>query len=103
MLTDTAELCQIASVLAAKGKGLLASDESTATIGKRLEKAGIANTEVAAYNELSFARIRYGTLLETLLCSAGAQTKLPSKLLHGRNWKQCFRGYHVQGGVDSGC
>lgn len=34
--------------LAAPGKGLLASDESTGTIGKRLEKAGFENTEVGS-------------------------------------------------------
>lgn len=37
-------LVELASQLAAPGKGLLASDESTGTIGKRLEKAGIENT-----------------------------------------------------------
>ena len=46
MSPDFAELRNTASRLAAKGKGLLASDESIGTIGKRLEKAGIANTEV---------------------------------------------------------
>ena len=40
------DLVKTAAQLAAKGKGLLASDESTGTIGKRLEKAGIANTAV---------------------------------------------------------
>lgn len=39
---------EIASQLAAPGKGLLASDESTGTIGKRLEKAGFENSEVRA-------------------------------------------------------
>jgi fructose-bisphosphate aldolase class 1 len=48
MGTDLDILVQRASQLAAKGKGLLASDESTGTIGKRLEKAGIQNTEVTA-------------------------------------------------------
>lgn len=47
MSPDIAELCNTASRLAAKGKGLLASDESIGTLGKRLEKAGIANTEVS--------------------------------------------------------
>lgn len=46
MAPDAADLRNTASQLAAKGKGLLASDESIGTIGKRLEKAGIANTEV---------------------------------------------------------
>ncbi len=37
-------LQELATQLATPGKGLLASDESTGTIGKRLEKAGIENT-----------------------------------------------------------
>ena len=48
MSQDTAELRSIASRLVAKGKGLLASDESIGTIGKRLARAGLANTEVFA-------------------------------------------------------
>ena len=40
------ELVKTASWLVARGKGLLASDESVGTIGKRIEKAGLANTEV---------------------------------------------------------
>ena len=40
------ELAATASALTARGKGLLASDESTGTIGKRLEKAGLVNDEV---------------------------------------------------------
>ncbi|KAL3132207.1 hypothetical protein ABBQ32_008798 [Trebouxia sp. C0010 RCD-2024] len=45
MAPDIAELRNTAARLAATGKGLLASDESIGTIGKRFEKAGIANTE----------------------------------------------------------
>ena len=40
------ELIDTASRLVAVGKGLLASDESIGTIGKRIEKAGLVNTEV---------------------------------------------------------
>lgn len=40
------DLAAVASFLAAPGKGLLAADESTGTIGKRLEKAGLENKEV---------------------------------------------------------
>ena len=47
-----------ASQLAAPGKGLLASDESTGTIGKRLEKAGFENNEVKRPRELQLARRR---------------------------------------------
>jgi len=43
-----ASLCETAQRLTARGKGLLAADESTGTIGKRLAKAGIDNTEARA-------------------------------------------------------
>ncbi|GIM01270.1 hypothetical protein Vretimale_6050 [Volvox reticuliferus] len=51
-----ADLGSVAAKLAAPGKGLLASDESTGTIGKRLEKAGLPNTEDIrrAYRELYY-------------------------------------------------
>jgi fructose-bisphosphate aldolase, class I len=39
------ELTAVAQSLAAPGKGILASDESPSTLGKRLEKFGISNTE----------------------------------------------------------
>lgn len=42
----SASLEETARRLAMPGKGLLASDESTGTIGKRLEKAGFENSEV---------------------------------------------------------
>jgi fructose-bisphosphate aldolase, class I len=48
-------LAEIAQAIAAPGKGILASDESTGTIGKRFAKQGIENTEVyatAAVNRL---------------------------------------------------
>ena len=41
----SAELIDVANRLAAKGRGILAADESTGTIGKRLEKAGLVNDE----------------------------------------------------------
>lgn len=44
--SPTASLAQIAAYMAAPGKGILASDESTGTIGKRLEKVGMQNDEV---------------------------------------------------------
>ncbi len=42
------DLSAVARRLVAPGKGLLASDESTGTIGKRLEKVGLQNTEVCS-------------------------------------------------------
>lgn len=46
---DTMDLIDTARQLTAKGKGLLASDESTGTIGKRLTKAGLTNDEVSQH------------------------------------------------------
>jgi fructose-bisphosphate aldolase class I len=39
------ELAQTAALLMAKGKGLLAADESTGSIGKRLQPVGLENNE----------------------------------------------------------
>ena len=41
------ELAATAAAIAAPGKGILAVDESTKTIGKRLESIGVSNTEEA--------------------------------------------------------
>lgn len=43
---ENTDLKSIAEKLTIRGKGILASDESTGTIGKRLEKSGLENTEV---------------------------------------------------------
>lgn len=50
------ELAATAAAIAAPGKGILAVDESTKTIGKRLESIGVDNTEEArqAYRGLLF-------------------------------------------------
>ncbi|HJW42799.1 MAG TPA: class I fructose-bisphosphate aldolase [Rhizomicrobium sp.] len=53
---NIAELNAIAHRMTAKGKGLLAADESTSTIKKRFDKIGVANTEENRrdYRELLF-------------------------------------------------
>ena len=43
---ENSDLKSIAEKLTTRGKGILASDESTGTIGKRLERSGLKNTEV---------------------------------------------------------
>ena len=50
------ELRSIANAIVAPGKGILAADESTATIGKRFADIGLENTEDnrRAYRELLF-------------------------------------------------
>lgn len=44
------ELRQIAQAIVANGKGILAADESTGTIGKRLGGIGVENVEVWKLN-----------------------------------------------------
>ena len=53
---DTLELIATAQKLMSGGKGILAADESTGTIGKRFEKIGVQNTEANRrdYRELLF-------------------------------------------------
>ena len=44
-MTDITGLAQTAQALVAPTKGILAADESTATIARRLESIGVENTE----------------------------------------------------------
>jgi fructose-bisphosphate aldolase class I len=56
MIMNLAELNAIAKKMTAKGKGILAADESTGTIQKRFDKIGVANTEENRrdYREMMF-------------------------------------------------
>jgi len=56
------ELAKTAAAIAAPGKGILAVDESTKTIGKRLQSIGIENTEEArqTYRGLLFSAPNLG-------------------------------------------
>ncbi|KER31649.1 hypothetical protein T265_12938, partial [Opisthorchis viverrini] len=51
------ELREIAQAIVAPGKGILAADESTATMGKRLQNIGVENTEEhrRQYRQLLFS------------------------------------------------
>jgi len=59
------ELTAVAQYLTAPGKGILASDESPSTIGKRLEKFGVSNTEEnrRQYRELFYTAPDIGDAL----------------------------------------
>ena len=50
------ELAKVAKAMVARGRGILAADESTGTIGKRFESIKVENTEEnrRAYRELLF-------------------------------------------------
>ena len=51
------ELAKVARAMVAKGKGILAADESTGTIGKRFQGINVENTEEnrRAYRDLLFS------------------------------------------------
>ncbi len=55
---NTDELKTTADAMVAKGKGILAMDESTPTIGKRLEAIGVENTE---QNRMAYRELLLGT------------------------------------------
>src|SRR5688572_31609243 len=54
--SEMSEMESIAQALVARGKGILAADESTPTIAKRFEPIGVASTEETrrAYREALF-------------------------------------------------
>jgi fructose-bisphosphate aldolase class I len=56
MTMDSTELNRIACAMVAKGKGILAADESSSTIKKRFDVIGVASTEDSRrdYRELMF-------------------------------------------------
>ena len=53
------ELARIAQAMVAKGRGILAADESTGTIGKRFERIAVENVEEnrRAYRDMLFSNI----------------------------------------------
>lgn len=70
MSAFAAELIENARAIAAAGKGILAADESTGTIGQRFTKISLENNEVnrRKYRELLFRS--GGKLFRTLLSTA---------------------------------
>ena len=89
---DVQQLQSTAQALVAEGKGILAADESTGTIKKRLESIGVESTEETrrAYRELLFTtegaeEFISGVILydETIRQSASDGTPFP-KLLESR-------------------
>ncbi len=84
-----AELEATAQALVASGKGILAADESTATIGKRFKDVGVESTETSRrdYRELLFTSPDVGKAIsgvilydETLRQAATDGTPVPALL-----------------------
>jgi fructose-bisphosphate aldolase class I len=63
------ELVETANAISARGKGILAADESTGTIGKRFEKISLSNTEENRrdYRELLFRSEGWGQYISGVI------------------------------------
>jgi hypothetical protein len=75
---EDASLAEVAAALAAPGKGLLASDESVGTIGKRLERAGLSNDEVSSCGMVWTSMRRYGLCVGSVTAAAAAPAAGPA-------------------------
>ena len=85
MINKEDELRETANRIAAKGKGLLAVDESTPTIGKRLAGINMENTEEnrQAYRGMLFTTEGLGEYISCLLYTSpsprdGLLSRMPS-------------------------
>lgn len=67
------ELRRIANAITAKGKGILAADESVSTMGKRLADVGVENTEEnrRKYRQLLFTsdKVTNQCMLVNIICN----------------------------------
>ncbi|MFZ2886214.1 MAG: class I fructose-bisphosphate aldolase [Minisyncoccia bacterium] len=66
---NTESLKEIAQTILADGKGILAADESTSTIEKRLTKISVENTEPnrRAYREMLFTAPQFGSYISGVI------------------------------------
>lgn len=92
------ELISIASGLCAKGKGILASDESPGTLGKRLERHGVLNTEEnrRAYRDLFYSASHLEDGIAGVIMFPEALTQFSS---NGKCFVECLEERGVIPGV----
>ncbi|XP_028178673.1 fructose-bisphosphate aldolase-like [Ostrinia furnacalis] len=72
------ELKKIAQAIVAPGKGILAADESTGTMGKRLQDIGVENTEE---NRRKYRQLLFSTdpLLASVSLALKREKQTPSR------------------------
>lgn len=92
------DLVAISKKIATSGKGILASDESPSTLGKRLEKAGIENTpdNRRRYRELFYTAPDIGDALSGAILFPEALTQAASD---GTPFVRCLEDRGVLVGV----
>ncbi|MBE7437657.1 MAG: fructose-bisphosphate aldolase class I [Spirochaetales bacterium] len=93
-----AELHTIARSLVEGGRGILAADESTGTIGKRLEKIGVNNSEEnrRAYRELLFTAPGLGESISGVICY---DETLRQRALDGRSFVEVMQQNRMVPGI----
>lgn len=99
MLEDYAsELVETAKKIAAPGKGILAADESTRTIGKRLSSIGLENTEEnrQAYRELLFTCEGLGDYISGVILF---EETLYQDTKDGRSFVDCLKALDIVPGI----
>mmetsp|Transcript_23060 Transcript_23060/g.64048 ORF Transcript_23060/g.64048 Transcript_23060/m.64048 type:complete len:368 (-) Transcript_23060:131-1234(-) len=94
---DEALLRSNASALCAPGSGLLASDESNGTIGKRLVKAGLQNDEETrrAYRELFYTADLGGSISGAIMY----KETLSQSASDGRTFVACLSAQGILAGI----
>lgn len=92
------ELIATASKIAAPGKGILAVDESTKTIGKRLASIGVENTEVnrQAYRGLLFNCQGLGEFISGAILF---EETLYQKSVDGKPFVDCLKDIGIIPGI----
>jgi fructose-bisphosphate aldolase class I len=81
---DKTQLAQTAKALVAPGKGILAADESTSTMGKRLKSIGVENTEA---NRIGFRG--------AMFTAAGWEKNVSGVILYDETLRQSVEGTPV--------
>lgn len=95
----TAELVQTARAIATRGKGILAADESTGTIGKRLAAIGVENVleNRTAYRTLLFSTKGLGEYISGCICFE--ETLLGQSNIAGKSMVDLLREQGIIPGI----
>lgn len=93
-----AELIQTAKEIAAPGKGILAADESTGTIGKRFDQISVENTEAnrRAYRELLFTAPEIEANISGVIMF---EETIDQATTDGKNFVELLRSRGIHAGI----
>lgn len=94
----TEELIATAKAISFPGKGILAADESTGTIGKRFKPIQVGNTEAnrRAYRELLFTTPNLGDYVSAAICF---EETLFQNTQAGESFVSCLKARNIIPGI----